>query len=69
MMGWNSISVDTDFRKWKEGVGFGGHGPWKNPLGTLDTLVLISLIFRAVDGASCPSQSHKGAEGNSGLSA
>lgn len=66
MMGWNPISVIPDFRKWGEGVGFGGWGPWENPLGTLGTLVLISLICGATDGASCHSQSHKGAEGTLG---
>lgn len=69
MMGWNPISLVPDFRKREEGVGCRGQGTWKNSSGTLGTLVLISLICGAVDGASCPSQFGKRAEGDSGFSA
>lgn len=63
MMGWNPISVIPDFRKWGEGVGFGGWGPWENPLGTLGTLVLISLICGATDGPAVIHSHIKGLRG------
>lgn len=67
MMGWNPISLVPDFRKREEGVGCRGQGTWENSLVTLGTLVLLSLRCREVEGASCPSQFGKRAEGTLGF--
>lgn len=48
-------------------MGCHGQGTWENSLGTPGTLVLLSLKCRAVEGANCPSQFGKRAEGTLGF--